>query len=159
MLITPLLYTTKHPASPSRQKLWWNIFWRFDLRLRCGSSAAGRLCHQRATKKKCPKVLEGPRRPWTATNCETKLWKMSSITSLFTFPPSSFFWKGPYWKFRGRWKSGSPPPGRREKCPFCHRRSRVPLKVPAGFGSVLVKNKISHQSEEGLFFFFCDWVL
>lgn len=67
MLITHLLYTTKHPASPSRQKLWWNIFGGFDLRLRRWSSAAGHLCHQRGTKKKNVrkflKGLDGPE-PW-----------------------------------------------------------------------------------------------
>lgn len=52
MLITRLLYTTKHPASPSRQKLWWNIFWCFDL-------SAWRLCHQRGTKKNVRKFLKG----------------------------------------------------------------------------------------------------
>lgn len=63
MLITRLLYTTKHPASPSRQKLWWNIFWRFDLRLLRSRTSLSSKGNKKKNVGKFLKGLEGAE-PW-----------------------------------------------------------------------------------------------
>lgn len=44
-------------------------------------------------KKKCLQDIEGPQSTWTTTNCKTKLRKMSSITSVFTFSLQFIFLK------------------------------------------------------------------
>lgn len=74
------------------------------------------------------KVVEGPRSAWTKTNCETKLGKMSSISSMFTFSRFIFV-KGllleAQWSHRGRGRIGSLPPGSSEKLPVCCRHSAL----------------------------------
>lgn len=101
------------------------------------NSTAGNLCYQR---KKCLQDLQGPRSIWTTTNCKTKLRKMSSITSMFTFSQFIFL-KGPILRVvtqRQGERRGLLPPGNSEKLPlscwhspnFWHALTHKPLCAP-----------------------------
>lgn len=101
-----------------------NLNFLFYLCVAEQNSTAGCLCHQR---KNVWKLLKGLGGVWTATNCKTKLRKMSSIISIFTF--SLVYYFSSYWKSSGRPEEGgrtrSLPPLSSEKLPFYCRHSPI----------------------------------